>query len=135
MTAKEAKYRSFFLGLGVLVLCLGATYLVRQQGEFFCNSHFGFGLFGAEPFFLALEGVVMGVLVWRWLTLAWCAEKMIFSILILAGGLNFLERLFLGCVADYLTLPYIGSQVNLPDIFITSMLGVLLVSSWTKSSE
>ncbi len=135
MSSQEAQRRTGYFSLVILAVSLGVLYIVRQQGVFFCNAQYGFGLFVPKPFFVFLEVVVLSVLFWRWLTLEWCAEKMIFSILLVAGGMNFFERLVFGCVADYLTLPLIGSQINIPDIVITIMLGGLLWLQWKESSR
>ena len=52
--------------------------------------------------------------------------------LLVAGALsNLIDRIFLGCVVDYLTIPYWPS-FNLADALIVCTVGYFVIQGWTK---
>ncbi len=111
----------------LFVLCQGVR-VVLQGGEWelVCNSSAAFGVvLPKEVLLLSGFGALFlfGVQWWReevvLLLGAW--------ILLFAGGAsNFVERLFLGCVTDYLTFPFIPT-FNVADGLLTIGVGIIIV--------
>jgi lipoprotein signal peptidase len=135
MLRQRHEERGLLLGTTLLALALLVlNFTIRKQGEFFCNSNYGFGLFEPKPFFLFLGVVALAAAWWLSIHLSKYADKIIFSILLVGGIANVLERLFYGCIADYITLPFIGSQINIPDILITAAVGFFLFRRTAKKS-
>lgn len=127
-----AKREKVLLPLISLSFCFGLALLVREMNTSFCNTNYGFGFFEPKPFLLFLELGTLSLLVWIYCKRTTWAEGIIFSILLGAGFSNALERLLYGCVADFLRLPIIGSQINIADILITLTLGILFFRQFTK---
>ncbi len=121
-----AKREKVLLPLISLGLCFGIALLVRETNTFFCNTNYGFGFLEPRPFLLLLEwGLLVGLVLLYARVTSW-ADSLALSIFLGAGVSNALERLLYGCVADFFTLPVIGSQVNIADILITvAILGLL----------
>ncbi len=119
----------FLLPSLVLGFCLLMNLLIRETTHFFCNTNYGFGFLEPGPFLIFFEwGILAALLIFYLRTSEW-RDKVVLSILLGAGLANTLERLMYGCVADFITLPIIGSQVNVADMLITGALLGLLFSS------
>jgi len=128
MTAVWVKRVSFLLPLLVLGFCLLMNLLIRETTHFFCNTNYGFGFLKPGPFLIFFEWGTLAVLLILYLRTSEWRDKAVLSIILGAGLANILERLVYGCVADFITLPIIGSQVNIADILITGALLWLLFS-------
>ncbi len=107
-----------FLGLIGIRLSLGESY--------FCNTKIGFGFFPYTESALLL-GLLLSFLIGY---LAYACQrfslKLVFSILLVGSIANLFERVYFGCVLDYVVLPFIGSHINIADVLITGSLGYLL---------
>ncbi len=135
MAREWLKDKSLLLSITLLATSLWAiNAIIRSQDFFFCNSNYGFGIFEPKPFFFFLEVVALIGAGYLYTKLNKCADRIIFSILLVAGMANVLERFWYGCVADYITLPIIGSLVNIPDILITGAVGFFLFLQTPKKS-
>ena len=127
------KREKILLPMIFLGLCFGIALLVRETHTFFCNTNYGFGFLEPGPFLLLLEwGLLAGLVLFYTRVTSW-ADSLALSILLGAGISNALERLLYGCVADFLTLPVIGSQINLADILITGAVFGTLFCSMKRS--
>lgn len=119
------------MGSFFLFCLLLAIRIILQEG-FFCNTKIGFGLLEYSKEFVFL-GALLFVLIGYFLFKSQhFSLRVIFSILLVAGIANFFERVVFGCVLDYITLPFIGSHINMADILITGALGYLLLFVETK---
>ncbi len=128
-----AKREKILLPVIFLSLCFGIALLVRETHTFFCNTNYGFGFLEPGPFLLFLEwGLLAGLALFYTRVTSW-ADSLALSILLGAGFSNALERLLYGCVADFLTIPLIGSQINVADILITGAILSLLFCLGNKS--
>ncbi len=130
MSEALLKRRKWLLPALVLAFCFCIALVVRETTLFFCNTDYGFGFLEPGPFLLLLEwGVLVGI-AWVYSRVTRPVEQVFVGILLGAGLSNALERLLYGCVADFLTIPIIGSQVNIADVLITgTVLGLLFCSS------
>ena len=133
MTVAWVKRVPFLLPSLVLGFCFLINTLVRETTHSFCNTNYGFGFLEPEPFLMFFEWGTLAVLSILYLRTTEFVDKAIWSIILGAGLANILERLVYGCVADFITLPIIGSQVNVADILITGALLTLLLFSGRKS--
>lgn len=126
-------YQKGLLFIGSFFLfCLLVGVRIFLQDGFFCNAKVGFGLFEYSKGFLFL-GVLLFVLMSYFLYKSQhFSLRVIFSILLVAGLANFFERIAFGCVLDYITLPLIGSHINMADILITGALGYFFFFTETK---
>ena len=129
MTVVSVKRVPFLLPLLVFGFCLLMNLLIRETTHFFCNTNYGFGFLKPGPFLIFFEWGTLAVLSILYLRITEFVDKAIWSIILGAGLANILERLVYGCVADFITLPIIGSQVNVADMLITGALLGLLFSS------
>lgn len=122
--------------VGKIGLLLGAFLLfifligVRTllTGVYFCNQGIGFGLLPDARYFLGVEVLLMGVVGILLYRSQRFSERILFSILLVGGAANIFERLYFGCVLDYLTIPIIESHINGADILISVALILLLFS-------
>ncbi len=106
---------------------------ISLQESFFCNSKIGFGLLTYSESFLFLGvclSALMGYFLFKSLDFS---LKLVFSILLVSSVANIFERVVFGCVLDYITLPLIGSHINIADILITGALGYLFFFVNTKN--
>lgn len=115
----------------LLLLCQIARAVFRKGTESVCNSG---GAFGADISTGILFGVTLGILVlfgvqwWReeepLLVWAW--------VILFSGGLsNLLERVFSGCVTDYIVVSYIPT-FNLADVLLTIGAAGIVLSIWQR---
>lgn len=115
----------------LLLLCQIARAVFRKGTESVCNSG---GAFGADISTGILFGVTLGILVlfgvqwWReeepLLVWAW--------VILFSGGLsNLLERVFFGCVTDYLAILFFP-VFNLADVLLTVGVAGILLSVWQR---
>ena len=132
-TKNGNKREKILLPVIFLSLCFGVALLVRETHTFFCNTNYGFGFLEPGPFLMFFEWGILAALLILYLRTSEWRDKAVLSILLGAGLANTLERLMYGCVADFITLPIIGSQVNVADILITGALLTLLLFSSRKS--
>lgn len=92
-----------------------------------CNHDWPFGIGIALPKWFSLIGFGIGAfLIAEW----WKKESLAQEwpwILIISGGLgNLLERLFFGCIMDYIALPFFP-VFNIADILLTiGVFGILI---------
>lgn len=134
------KLRKVLLGAfsAVLLVCFfqGLAFFARKYGTtgFVCNAA---GPFGVEInswliFVLFLLGMLFFIRRWwfesdPWRSLAWL-------FLLSAGASNFLERLFRGCVFDFLSLPLLP-LFNGADVILTLSVVFLLWREVRRTAE
>jgi len=123
------------LPIFLLAINLSVTYFLKNFGvEGECNEMGAWGiiqgklliLMGSFVFLLFLLKLLFGAKdkVERWAL-----------ILVLAGGLsNFMERVFFGCVFDYLSFIPFWPMFNLGDIFVVVGIGVYGWVSFRKKT-
>lgn len=113
---------------GALVFLQGIAYLGYTKGVTFCNENYGWGLLGSTRFLVALEWTLLcTVMLWLWNDAIKTAMQKIGLLVVFIGGFsNALERFFYGCVNDYLIIPFVGSYINIADIFIVVGCSLLL---------
>lgn len=112
-----------------LALCFAVALIVRETSLFFCNTHYGFGFLEPGPFLFLLEWGLLVGLAWVYMRMTISVEQILVGILLGAGLSNALERVLYGCVADFMTLPIVGSQINTADVLITlAILGLVFRS-------
>ena len=114
-------WRGILFTAFLYILCQGARFLIISQSQsgWLCNPSGAFGIFTSSfTFFLfALLALLFMALQW------WQEDRDIVKewpwLLLIAGGLsNLWERIKVGCVVDYLTLPFIPT-FNLADVMLT----------------
>jgi lipoprotein signal peptidase len=126
MSAAWLSKGKWLLPVIVLILSFGSALVVREGDFFFCNTDYGFGFLEPGPFLLLLEWGLLAGLVWVYMRVTISRERLFIGILLGAGLANALERLLYGCVADFMTLPIVGSQINTADVLITGAILRLL---------
>lgn len=124
MSKKRLLLGAFLL----FVFLIGLRFLLFDQEGVFCNHAIGFGFFSHTEYFLGVEGLLIFLVFIFLYKSKYFSEGLIFSILLAGGIANIFERVYFGCVLDYLTLPFIQSHVNVADILITGALISLLFS-------
>ena len=110
-----------FGGSFLLFLSLVGIRMVVQE-RYFCNTRIGFGFFEYSEWFLFLGTsllIFIGYLLYKSQRFS---LRLVFSILLVSSLANIFERVFFGCVLDYVSLPLVGSHINLADILIISAL-------------
>ncbi len=133
-------YKSFwFLIFSSLTFFDQASkYIIRQKGEFYiCNPFAAFGIPLPKIWLLSLELFLIILLV-IWLVKIFKEKRSNYwnkagIVLILTGALsNLIDKLFLGCVLDFLQIPF-WPLFNLADIWI-SIGGIILAVQIVKNS-
>lgn len=124
----------FIVFLLILAIDLTTKYIVRLYGGFYiCNQGISWGLILPSALFW-LFWLISAIII---LTLFLKSEKKskISLIIILGGSMaNILERLWCGCVSDFLTFPIISFPAfNIADIAIT--IGALMFLYYTFTQK
>lgn len=100
-----------------------------------CNYGIAMGIILPSTVFVILWGVIMAIVIYFWIQkLEKSFIKQLPLILILSGGIsNIIDRLYYGCVVDY--IPFLNiSSFNIADAFIT-VGAVLILWQNFKSSK
>ena len=124
----------FLVLLLILAIDFATKYIIRLYGGFYiCNQGISWGLLLPKPLFWTFW-LISAIII---LTLFFRSEKRAkISLIIILGGsmANVLERVWHGCVSDFLTFPIISfPSFNMADITIT--LGALMFLYYTFSPK
>lgn len=123
----------FLVFLLILAIDLTTKYIVRLFGGFYiCNQGISWGLLLPKSFFW-IFWLISAIVI---LTLFFKSEKgaKISLVIILGGSMaNVLERLWRGCVSDFLTFPIISFPAfNVADVAITIGALMFLYCTFTQ---
>jgi lipoprotein signal peptidase len=137
MEEKERRQRNWFLGSLFLFSSLFLISLfVHQQGSWFCNQRYIFGLLEPNIIIFLLTGglfVGLGTLFFIRYQFFGQYEQLALFVLLASGGANLVERIYFGCVVDYWVLPVVGSSINIADVLITiSVVWLLFFGKFNK---
>lgn len=123
----------FFTAFFVIIIDQVIKYIIRSSGGFYiCNTGIAFGITMPALFFYFIWVVIIFLLLLR-LTATKDFSQKYALIFILAGAFsNLLDRLYFGCVLDFINLK-IWPVFNLADIFIC--FGALLLFIKYKHSS
>lgn len=113
----------------IFLLIIFADLLTKSFWVQTCNKDFAFGLGSAHILIPLVALVVVGILLIR----NGVAKIRLSYLLILAGGFsNVLDRIFVGCVRDFITIGFWPS-FNLADAVITAGVLMLLINDFKKA--
>lgn len=118
--------RIHFFSCGSFVFLIGVDQLIKyyivqkEQFDFLCNQGVAFGIMMPQYVFMILWGVIMFFVFYCWMTKKSVSLFMQLPfILISAGGIsNMIDRMYYGCVVDY--VPFLTiSSFNFADVLIS----------------
>ena len=127
----------FLLFVFTITLDQASKYLVRQWGGFYiCNEGIAFGIQFSKNWiwlFILLFLIILLILNFKFKILnEFINFKFRISnfglIFILSGAIsNIIDRLYFGCIIDFIRIPFWPAIFNLADVFITIGAVILLV--------
>ncbi len=104
---------------------------ILWPSQVLCNRGGAWGIPVESGWFLGLSVGLLGWILWEWCRHEDQSGKGAW-ILLLAGGIgNGLDRAIVGCVRDFLWLPF-GLVVNGADLFLTAGCAWLVADWWKK---
>ncbi len=136
--------KHLFLLFSVLVVTDQAVkflvrFLFRESGFYFCNENLSWGISLSNLFFWPLWiGVIALMSVFyfseRKRDVSSPGLSLAFALIYSGAFSNILDRIFLGCVADFISLGFFPA-FNLADVFITFGALMMIHSFFTKKRQ
>lgn len=105
----------------------GITFYVRKEriGETVCNPALALNLPLPTFMIIGISLLALGFFVWEWLKVEDVFSQCCWLIIIASGMSNLWERLFFGCVTDYIVFEAL-TVCNIADLFLTASVAALL---------
>ena len=130
MLSKRSKTEKTAFGLLIFLSLLDGTlrWNVLPVGTIFCNQGIALSLSLPMPILWLGIGIFLGLALYQSLFYPVSSGRIAWASILVGGSINGLDRLFHGCVQDYLHLPFFPS-FNLADIML--FLGVTFLITIT----